>query len=271
MLFVGTSGFSYDDWKGRFYPPSLSKQRMFDFYSRRFNAVEINSTFYHIYSPGMMRSLVARAEGRVKFAAKMSAVVTHERILNEAVKLTYCRGIDPAADAGVLAAVLLQFPFRFHFEPANQRYLDEVLRAFAMFPLVVEIRHRSWQSAAATRYFRDGGINLCMMDMPRLRGLPEDSKESFGTIAYVRFHGRNEAQWFKGDYPGAAYDYHYSREELDAWVEPIREMEKKAETTLVFFNNHYQAQAPHNAHTLLAMMGETPVRAGYADLFTGSY
>ena len=68
MLYVGTSGFDYDDWRGAWYPPDLPRRCYFDYYAERFGAVEINSTFYHIYNPRMMESLVRRAAGRVRFA-----------------------------------------------------------------------------------------------------------------------------------------------------------------------------------------------------------
>lgn len=268
MLYIGTSGFSYDDWKGRFYPPNLPKQKMFDYYSHRFNAVEINATFYHIYTPAMMRSLVRRSEGRIMFTAKMSAVVTHERILNRAVQLTYSLGIEPAAEAGVLGAVLLQFPYRFHFDSECRRYLDAVLGAFDHFPLVVEIRHRSWQTPEAKSYLRDRGVNLCIMDMPRRRGLPTPSSELIGAIPYIRFHGRNGTHWFQDSYPGAPYDYNYPAEELESWVEPIKNIQRKAQTAFVFFNNHVQAQAAQNAREFMRLMGERPPTEPYADLFS---
>ena len=119
MLQVGTSGFQYDDWRGAWYPPRLPRARAFDYYAERFSAVEINSTFYHIYSPRMMASLVRRAAGRVTFAAKMSEYVTHRGMLGRAIVNSYAAGLEPAANAGVLAAVLLQFPQRFHWNPGK--------------------------------------------------------------------------------------------------------------------------------------------------------
>lgn len=267
MLYIGTSGFSYDDWKGPWYPPDLPRGKMFDYYAERMNAVEINSTFYHIASPRMMRSLVRRSEGRVRFAVKMSELVTHHGLLSKEVALSYCRGIEPAAEAGALGAVLLQFPFRFHWNAENRAYLTRAIDKFRHFPLVVEIRHRSWQCPQAWRFFHDRGISLCMMDMPRLRGLPAESIELTGPIAYIRFHGRNEGQWFQSEYPGASYDYLYNQDELEGWVDPVKRMERKAETTFAFFNNHVRAQAVENAYEFSALLGESISTPGYRDMF----
>ncbi len=269
MIHLGTSGFSYDDWRGRFYPPQMDRAGMFDYYAERFGAVEINSTFYHIYKPAMMRSLVRRAEGRVTFAVKMSELVTHVGDLSPRVVADFIHGIEPAAEAGVLGAVLLQFPFRFKFNAENRQFINKAIRLFAAFPMVVEIRHRSWQSAAAWNYFEDGAISLCVVDMPRLAGLPATSTRLTGPTAYVRFHGRNTAQWFNAAYPGASYDYSYSAEQLNDWIEPIKKMERKAETSFAFFNNHLHAQAPENAYQLADMMGRPMGRGYYEDMFSG--
>lgn len=270
MILIGTSGFSYDDWRGRFYPPGLPFARMFDYYAERFDAIEVNATFYHIYSPRMMQSLIRRAEGRVAFAVKMTERVTHEFDLSREVIQSYSRGIEPASEAGVLSAVLFQFPFRFHCTRENREYLLCALKAFRAFPLVVEIRHNTWQGAEGMEFFRDHGINLCLMDMPRVSRLPRHQIELTGPIAYFRFHGRNSAQWFRAEYPGASYDYLYSERELRPWVEPLKRISKKAETTLAFFNNHVNGQAPENAYHLAEMLGQNSRHTAYRDLFTSS-
>ena len=266
MLHIGTSGFSYDDWRGQWYPPDLGRGRYFDYYAERFGAVEINSTFYHIYAPRMMESLVRRAAGRVRFAVKMSEMVTHQGDLRRAVVRSYCAGIEPAAREGVLAAVLLQFPQRFHYHSENRQYLDRVVKAFGHYPLVVEIRHRSWQRAEAMRYIEDRNLSLCMMDMPRMSGLPQSSLRLTGPIAYVRFHGRNGGQWYGEAYPGGRYDYYYSREELEQWVEPVEALERKADSALAFFNNHVAGKAPANAEMFLEYFGQRPGKPSYRDL-----
>ncbi|MBI1784777.1 DUF72 domain-containing protein [Candidatus Sumerlaeota bacterium] len=258
-IFIGTSGFSYDDWEPFPYPRGTPKSRMFDCYCEWFNAVEINSTFYHIPTPNMMRVLVRRAAGRITFAAKMSERVTHLGELTPAVIAQYCRSIEPAAEAGVLGAVLLQFPFRFHWLPENRRYLMGALEAFKHFPLVVEIRHQSWRSSSAWKFFHESRINLCITDMPVKHGLPTPSTELTGPIAYLRFHGRNGTHWFKDSYPGAPYDYLYSEDELEGWVEPIKKLQRRAETTLAFFNNHVRGQAPANAQTFMALVEGRPL------------
>lgn len=270
MLHVGTSGFSYDDWRWRWYPPDLPRRAYFEYYAERFSAIEINSTFYHIYRPSMMASLVRRATGRLRFAVKMVDQVTHRADLSREVVLAYAAGIEPAASDGVLDAVLLQFPQRFHWTPENRSFLDRVREAFPSFPLVFEPRHRSWREPDAwRRYLRDSGISLCLTDAPDLVGLPAPTFEWTGTIGYVRFHGRNSGQWYGEEaYHGARYDYDYTEAELRPWVEPIQKMRREAATALVFFNNHARAQAPRNAEMLLKLLGAQIRVPSYRDFFS---
>ncbi len=268
MIHVGTSGFSYDDWRGAFYPPGLPKSRMFDYYAERFEAVEINSTFYHIPGPGMLRSLVERAAGRVVFGVKAPREMTHQGDLSAATVRAFTRAIEPPAAADRLGAVLLQFPYRFHHEAANRAYLLRALESLRPFSCVVEIRHVGWQAPPALDFFRDRAVNLCLLDLPNLRGLPRTSHELTGTIAYVRFHGRNGAKWFTAENSSEPYDYLYDRDQLKAWIEPLRTLERRAQTTFAFFNNHVRGQGPDNAQTLMELLGRPPSRApAQAELF----
>lgn len=269
MILLGTSGYSYDDWKGRWYPPDLPRNQMFDYYAERFNAVEINSTYYRIPGPQMMQSLVRRARGRVTFSIKMASEVTHKGDLSPKTVRAYCLAVAPAAEASALGAILFQFPYRFHDTAENRAYLERAIGLFSEYTNVVEIRHASWQSEDALGFFRDLGVSLCITDMPRLNKLPQTNFALTGPIAYFRFHGRNSANWFTSDNSADPYDYLYKGEELAPWVEPIQEAEKQADTTFAFFNNHVHGQAPANAYQLAEMLGAGPKVEAYEDLFGG--
>jgi uncharacterized protein YecE (DUF72 family) len=268
MLYVGTSGYSYDDWKGRFYPPTQSRGGMLEFYAGRFNAVEINASFYRIPSSAAMRSIVKKAGGRLCFSIKANQSLTHEGERSAATCAAFHHALEPFQEAGRLGAVLFQFPFRFHATPENRAYLLGLVRSFAGLPVVVEIRHDSWDREEGRDFFRDAGVSRCLTDLPRLPGLPAASTELTGPIAYLRFHGRNASKWFHADTPSEPYDYHYSREELEAWIGPVRKLEREAETAFVFFNNHIHGQAPDNARTFSEMLGMPPTPEPYRDLFS---
>lgn len=268
MIYLGTSGFSYDDWRAHWYPPDLARNRMFDYYAEHFNALEVNSTFYHTPGRGMMESLVKRGDGRVRFSIKLHKSMTHDADSGTGAYLAYERAIAPAAEADQLAAVLVQFPFRLHFDADARERVDQIADRLKAYPLVFEIRHASWQTAEGTAFFRDRGLSLCVVDMPRLKNLPESRIELTGPIAYIRFHGRNSRDWFTSTDSAGPYNYKYTGEEIKEWVEPIKKLEKAAETALVFFNNHIHGQAPQNAEMMLKELGETVDKPGYRDMFS---
>lgn len=267
MLHIGTSGYSYDDWKGRWYPPSLPKGKMLEYYAERFTAVEINSTFYRIPPARMMDSMVQRAGEEMTFTVKVSGQMTHERDLSEPTLTAFLRSIEPMAKYGQLGALLAQFPFRFHWTTENRKYLDAMVRELSPHPVVVEIRHDSWDAPDALAFFEDRRISRCITDMPDLKGLPSTMTRLTGSLAYVRFHGRNGSRWFDSDNAADPYDYLYSRDELAGWVEPVKELEQNAETAFVFFNNHVNGQAPANASTFHELMGRPRPPEAYQDFF----
>lgn len=261
---VGCCGFAYDDWRGVWYPPDVARDRMFEHYAARFDAVEIDSTYYRIPPPRTLASLARRAEGRLAFAVKLNGDLTHRGDLSEGTVRAMRAAVEPLAEAGRLEALLAQFPFRFHATPANREFLLRLRGAFPDLPIATEIRHDSWCDPEPRAWMRDRGIDLVTTDMPALRGLPPGGLEPIGSRPYVRFHGRNEAKWFVSDNATDPYDYRYSEEQLREWVEPIRALARRAatpageprRTALVFFNNHARGQAPENAETLRAMLRE---------------
>ena len=98
--------------------------------------------------------------------------------------------------------------------------------------------------------------------------VPAGSIDLTGDVLYIRYHGRNSRQWWDGQYPGARYDYYYSDDELEPWVEPVRRLARKADSAMAFFNNHVRAKAPVNAERFRQMLGQEAPRPAYKDLLS---
>jgi uncharacterized protein YecE (DUF72 family) len=96
--------------------------------------------------------------------------------------------VEPLLEARRLAAVLLQFPFSFHYTPENRRYLDHLIREIHSLPLVVEFRNMEWQNKRVLDSLRERSVGFCSVDTPPLRGLPAPLDVVTSSIAYVRFH-----------------------------------------------------------------------------------
>ncbi len=270
---VGTSGWSYADWEGRFYPPG--KPRGFDelaYHARWFDAVEVNSSFYRPPSARAAASWLRRTPPDFEFTFKLHQRFTHERekpwTADDVAE--YRRGIEPIREAGRLGAVLVQFPWSFRADADARRHLEAIRRDFGDLPLVVEVRHAGWMAEGPMRFLRGLGVGFCNIDQPPSRGGVPPTALATSPVGYVRLHGRNSAAWFKKDAGAdARYDYLYSEAELDEWIERIRQVARASEKTYVFTNNHYRGQAPANALQILSRLsgGRVPVPPPLVDAY----
>lgn len=256
MLYIGTSGFSYDDWVGPYYPEGLPKRDWLAYYSREFATLELNASYYAVPSPRSMSQMAAKTPSGFLFTVKAHQDMTHKRQDNEAVFASFALAMQPFVEAGKLGCVLAQFPFSFHATDPNRRYLVTFRELLGALPLVVEFRNRQWLTPSTFDYLRRNGIGFCCVDEPRLPGLIPPVAEVTSDIAYVRFHGRNSQKWWEHQEAYERYDYSYSRDELMEWVPKIREMDQQARLTFLFANNHWQGQAVDTARQLKLLLGQ---------------
>lgn len=252
---IGTSGYSYEDWVGPFYPESLPRTRRLEYYSHYFSFTEINFSYYRMPSPRQLGGMVERVPDSFRFSIKAHGSLTHEVGDDWPTQArAFAEAVAPLREAGKLGGVLLQFPFSFHYTPANRRYLDALCRELAPLPRLLEFRNAEWQRDPVYDHMRELGITNVVTDMPGLRGLPTPQLRTTSTAAYLRFHGRNEAQWWKGD-NRSRYDYSYRPEELEPWAQGVRELMTQVAIIMVAFNNHANAQAVGNARDLQGLLG----------------
>ncbi len=251
---VGTSGYSYDDWVGPFYPPDLDKSEYLSYYARLFDTVEINFTYYRMPNPYTMRALARKVPRDFLFSVKAHSSMTHERNAREHEFGEFREAIGPLVAEGKLGAVLAQFPYSFKPNEEAAEWLHVLARELSGLPVVVEFRNRAWVREEAFELLRDLGLAFCCVDQPRLRGLIPPVAVATSSIAYIRFHGRNAEKWWQHEEAWERYDYLYSRDELEPWVNKVRQLSEQTERVFAYFNNHYQAQAVQNAQMFLQLL-----------------
>jgi len=263
-IHIGPAGWSYADWRGRVYPEGFgTKFDTLAMVAKYFNTAEINSSFYHPPAPATARSWLQRIEHNPNFifTAKLHKVFTHTR--GQATKedeKVFREGLDPLAEAGKLGAVLIQFPWSFKNDREERSYLNQLVERFKVYPLVVELRHESWNSPRILQTLEDLNVGLCDIDQPLFANSIKPSAEVTSAVGYVRLHGRNYQNWFREEASVLErYDYLYSRDELEPWVERIREVAGKAKQTFVITNNHARGQSLVNAFEVLALLEEQRV------------
>ncbi|MEA2630465.1 MAG: hypothetical protein QOE66_684 [Chloroflexota bacterium] len=243
---IGTSGFSYEHWRGRYYPPG-ARGREFAFYASMFETVELNVTFYRMPSAATFRGWAREAPDGFIFAVKASRYLTHVKRLHEprdAVDFLMER-------AGLLGAhlgpILLQLPPDM---PLAIDRLEETLDAFpAGTRVAVEPRHASWFVEPVRALLTERGAALCWADR---RG-PIAPTWRTADWGYLRFHQGRAA-------PRPCYD----ERALGSWAERLCETWGPAADAYVYFNNDRRGCALRDAAVFARLVGEAgldPVRS----------
>lgn len=255
MICIGTAGFSYQDWKGAFYPEDQDKKHMLEYYSSRFPVVEVNSTWHALPSPKSILSMARRTTPEFQFIIKAYKGLTHVYKDNQEEFERFRGVLRPMEDHGKLACVLAQFPWGFKNTEANRDYLHFLRERLPSQEVVVEFRNEDWITDETMDLLRGLSMGFCCVDEPRLKGLVKPHVILTGDIGYVRFHGRNyETWWDRKRQSWERYDYLYNEEELSEWVPGLLQLDEQAERTYAIFNNHYRGKAPRNAVMLAGLL-----------------
>jgi uncharacterized protein YecE (DUF72 family) len=250
---VGTSGYSFDDWIGPFYPRGTRKGDMLGHYSREFGCVEVNSTYYRIPHPVVLRRMEEKTPPGFEFIIKANQEMTHKRSTDPELYRAFQEAIQPVVEAEKFEGVIAQFPWGFKNTPENRDHLRFLKERFEGCPLFIEFRNREWITEDVFAEMEKSGVGYCSVDEPRLKGLVPPIARLTTDLGYVRLHGRNAKNWW-GRGGGDRYDYLYSEDELKEWVDKIRSMSEKAKKTFVFFNNCHAGQAARNAKLMKELL-----------------
>lgn len=262
MIRVGVAGWDYDDWWGIVYPkPAPRGFDPLEHLSGYFDAVEVNSTFYRPMAAKTARAWCRRvaANPGFRFTAKLWQRFTHEResaFTAEDVKLAR-EAPDALLEEGRLGALLMQFPWSFKREEATREWLADVIRALRGLPLVLEVRHASWNVPELYEGLAEAGVGFVNVDQPLFRGSLRPSAVATARVGYVRIHGRNWRDWFRKEAGrDERYDYLYGAAELEPWAERARSLEEEglAREIYVVTNNHFRGQEVANAAMLRSMI-----------------
>ena len=243
MLYFGTSGFSYNDWVGSFYPRGMPRREWLNYYTREFNALELNSTFYALPKLSILKAMIDKTGEGFLFSIKANQEMTHQRQHDSRVFAAFVHMLQPFIEAGKLGCVLAQFPYSFGFSRQNWDYLELLRERLGDLPVVVEFRNAQWLRSEVFDWLRSYNLGFCCVDEPQLPKLLPPLAEVTSNVGYVRFHGRNAVKWWQHEHAYERYDYTYSAEELRDWLPKISKLDSLAERTFIFANNHWRGQA----------------------------
>ena len=242
-ILLGTSGWSYDEWVGPFYPSE--EVNKLSFYSKVFRTAEIDSTFYSYPTKGVVFGWVRYTQPNFIFSAKLPNLITHEK------KLDVEKGVDedldrfldlmkPLKTRAKLGPILIQLPPGFKRDYARLEAFLKILPED--FRFAVEFRDLSWLCDETWSLLRRYNVAYTIVDEPLL---PPETVIT-ADFTYVRWHGRGRRPW---------YNYSYKVDELKAWVTRLNEIASRVGEIYGYFNNHFHGYAVENCLQLLQMLG----------------
>jgi uncharacterized protein YecE (DUF72 family) len=231
-LYVGTSGYSYKEWKGNFYPEKIPAKEMLHFYSERLSTVEINATFYRMPQPSMLENWKEQVPGNFRFALKAPQRITHIKRLKETDEETKYFFETAAVLADQLGVVLFQLP------PNMKKDLPRLETFLAQLPQATraafEFRHATWFDDDVLDLLRSGNRALCVSDTDDMPTTHIDQTADWG---YVRLRRVN-----------------YSEENLAEWLRRIRD--QNWQQTFLFFKHEDAGTGPKLAAQFLELAGK---------------
>ena len=262
MIKIGTSGFSFSDWKGVVYPIGICEREMLPYYERElgFNALEVNFTYYTLPSQKSFAAMSQKTSKGFEFVVKAFKGMTHEirnkdtgaMIDNQETFKKFKYSLVPLIDDGKLACVLAQFPYGFFPNRESLDYLQRFKEQMGDVPLVFEFRNQTWLKANTFQFLERNGVGFCIVDEPKLHNLMPYVPKATSEIGYFRFHGRNR-NWFNVP-TSVRYNYLYSEGELKEFIPDIKDISQKTGKTLIFFNNCHAGSAAKNAAQMAQLL-----------------
>lgn len=254
---VGTSGYSFKDWVGPFYPHGTRPEQQLEHYTRYFDCLELNVTYYRIPDAKLLAGLERRTPPGFEFMVKLPGDVTHKRHTDPALDASFHAALEPLREADKLRGLLAQFPYSFHNTQENRAYLARLRDRYPAEPLFVEFRHAGWAQEPVFGFLRQLRLGWVSVDEPALPNLLPPLARATTDVGYVRLHGRNAATWYAGREGGSdRYDYLYSEPELREWADKIKQLVEETRQTYVFFNNCHAGQAPANAQAMKDLLAQ---------------
>lgn len=262
-IHMGCGGFSNPDWTahGLIYE-GVSPAHFLSRYTEYFEAVELNTSFYHVPSQKALASMLEKSGGHVRFCIKVHQSLTHDRTAEPEIVRRILEHAAPLRDANVLGPYLAQFPYSFRRTTANRRYLQWLTRQFAGHALGLEFRHESWDKPEVRSSLEQAGLIWVTPDYPPLQGLPTPTLQATHEVAYLRLHGRNTHAWWEGESANERHDYRYPMEELEEWAAQIAALSGQGvKEVYIFWQTTTKGHALHNAPMLREALAVRGLRA----------
>jgi uncharacterized protein YecE (DUF72 family) len=290
-IVVGTSSWADPGFVEHWYPKGLASKERLPFYAERFEAVELNSSFYAIPAESTVEGWAKATPQGFRFDVKLHRLLSHHAsrlkelpadlrdevetnnrgrvlldgaLVDEMVRRT-AAAFKPLADAGKLGAYLLQLTPAFDPRRNELHELAPVIEGLAPTPVAIEFRRRSWASSkrleSVLEWLSAHDTVFVCVDTPlgdHVPIFPPIDAVTCDSLAYMRCHGRNLNGYLHGRSVAERFDYDYPREELEEIAGRAQALAEEAEQVHVMFNNNARELAPKAARALRGVLGQDP-------------
>jgi len=237
-IFIGTSGWHYQHWRGVFYPERLPQREWLAYYAERFRTVELNATFYRLppaHAPELWRSSTPAG---FLFAAKGSRFLTHMKKLGDP-EAAVEKFFDRIKGLGKkLGPIVFQLPPQWPADPDRLKAFFDALPKRRRYAF--EFRNPTWNTPGIYRILARHNAALCIFDLAG----EQSPIETTGDFTYIRLHG-----------PGGQYQGSYDDRALRRWAKRIEDW--GLESVYVYFDNDQAGYAPRNAQRLAEILGQS--------------
>ncbi len=267
-LLIGLTGWGDHD---TLYTDPDKKKNKLATYSSHFPVVEIDSSFYAIQSQENYYKWISETPDNFHFVIKAHQSMTgHDRIkrsIQEAKQLfqSFLESIQPVIEANKLHTILFQFPPWFDVRATNIQKLRKIKQLLPSMPIAIEFRNQTWFESehrqATLNLIKKNGWTHTICDEPQAGegSVPTVLEITNPSTVLVRMHGRNIHGWNRNgrdgeDWRNVRYLYQYNKKELTEWAEYVRQLEEKAETVTILFNNNSGGDASDNAKEFIQLL-----------------
>jgi len=251
-IWLGTSAYSYPEWAGGFFPPSLPPARRFQFYSRRFPFVELNDCLRTVPTGELFTHYARMAPEQFRFSVMAPNSVTHE--------LSY-RDLHQFREAvaelnGMLKALIVEFPQTFHHSTSARKWVEIVADTLQPHSVGFEFRHWTWARPDVAPWLDRQGAFLVAVDVPDLAALYPRGLIRSGRTIYIRMHARNPEIWKRSAKERLEFDY--TEPMLTHWADALTAAAPQCDNAYIIFNNTKDLTGIANAESLAEMLRNRP-------------
>ena len=291
QILVGTSSWADPGFVEEWYPPGMAAKDRLGWYAQRFDAVEVNSSFYAVPEPGTVARWAEITPERFVFDLKLHRALSRHAAQVDSLPPDMREGLDvgprgrvrlppelereliartleavkPLEQAGKMGAFLLQLTPSFSPSRHELDELENLVDALGDRPLAIEFRHRGWvedgRIESTLEWLTEHRAAYVAVDAPKevhVPIMPDVDAVTRPDLAYIRLHGRNAEGYLKGKTVAERFGWDYSDEELQEVAKRARGMAEDAEFVHVMFNNNRGADAPTSARKFRMLMDQDP-------------